>query len=108
MPVSDPNDNQPLFLLLFENEFHHINFDNSYSISIGDANLYLVDERIESGRDGSIFEGLSLYIQSPKNDRIVEIPCEESVLYRLNNAILNSQKPLPALVEKFMRDYLAR
>lgn len=97
--------NQPLFYALYETEFHHVRYKQSYSLPFGEGAVFLISEVSESGRDGTVFDGLQLYVQpSPKHELTLVV--RDSVdLYRLSNAIADSLK-LPEEAVAFIQDFL--
>ena len=54
----------PITDLLSIDEFHTVRFWESYYCKLKSGYVFLVSEINESGRDGSITEGYSLYLQT--------------------------------------------
>lgn len=72
--------------LFFTNEFHSINFENSF-ISMDPPFIYvLLDESFYSGKDGSEKSGLALYLAKSK-DKISPIQATQAELAELLKTI---------------------
>lgn len=97
--------NEPLYFLLFENEYHKVFYEDSYSLPFQEGFFYFVHEWTESGRDGTTFDGYNLYVQPNLESKITLLLHDSSELYRLKNAILEKDR-LPEDVEHFISNFL--
>ena len=82
-----PNSNEELYMLMFQNEYHHVNLTDSFYAPITNGTLYILDETSESGRDGTIISGHSAYIQEEDTYKIFQVECPQSRIYQLLNSI---------------------
>lgn len=98
--------NPAIFYFLFENEFHHINYSDSYYAIIGCGEVYIINETSESGRDGTITSGHQMYIHQEESINTHEVPCSQSDIYRLLNAITASLSKRENELESFIDSYL--
>lgn len=97
--------NESLYFLLFENEYHKVFYEDSYSLPFQEGFFYFVHEWTESGRDGTIFDGYNLYVQPNLESKITLLLHDSPELYRLKNAILEKDR-LPEDVERFICNFL--
>lgn len=103
-PVSEDK-NRSLYYALFETEWHHVRPDRSFMLPFEQGNIYLISETFESGRDGTVFDGLNLYVQPSTADELTLIMHDGVALYRLSNAILDTLN-LPDVTVSFIQDFL--
>lgn len=103
-PVSEDK-NLALYYALFEHEWHHVRYDRSFSLPFEEGGIYLISEISESGRDGTTFDGLNLYVQPSTADELTLIMRDGVALYRLSNAIIDSMK-IPDSAVSFIQDFL--
>ena len=97
--------NTNLYYAVFTNEFHQVRFENSYYTTFDDGYIYLIDETFYSGKDSSIDEGLTLYVQPNIQSGLTSVVSNTTELYRLSNAIAqNTQTPKPAI--DFIQNFL--
>lgn len=99
--------NTALVRITSEDEFHHINYENSFYLRTNRGIVFLVDQWRESGRDGTVFDGYNLYIQPNENAEITLVLSNTDELYRLSNAI-KEKSGLSEDAIKFMNEYLNR
>ena len=99
------NQNENLYYLLFESEFHKVMYDESYFLPFENGFFFFIHEWSESGRDGTIFDGYNLYAQPDSKSKITLLLRDAPELYRLKNAILEKDK-LPEDVESFITEFL--
>ena len=95
----------PITDLLSIDEFHTVHFWESYYCKLKSGYVFLVSEINESGRDGSITEGYSLYLQTLTERFLVPIMFDTVEVYRLKNAIETKVDISPEVVE-FMKSFL--
>lgn len=95
----------PITDLLSIDEFHTVHFWESYYCKLKRGYVFLVSEVNESGRDGSITEGYSLYLQTLTERFLVPIMFDTVEVYRLKNAIETKIDISPEVVE-FMKSFL--
>lgn len=95
----------PITDLLSIDEFHTVHFWESYYCKLKSGYVFLVSEINESGRDGSIAEGYSLYLQTLTERFLVPIMFDTVEVYRLKNAIETKVDISPEVVE-FMKSFL--
>lgn len=94
-PISekDAKNNNSLYFTLFSNEFHKVRFESSFSLDFEQGFIYLIDEVSISGKDGTAFDGLNLYVQPTQESDLTLVVHNNSELYRLKNAITNYETP---------------
>ena len=93
--------------ILFTTEFHTINFINSYCIIDEELSIFLLDEAFESGKDGSKYDGLNLYVIKDINGKAYKIPIEDSELIVLIDEIIefiNSKDNLDDLIKNYIEN----
>ena len=95
----------PITDLLSIDEFHTVHFWESYYCKLKSGYVVVVSEINESGRDGSITEGYSLYLQTLTERFLVPIMFDTVEVYRLKNAIETKVDISPEVVE-FMKSFL--
>lgn len=104
LPIQE-EENPALFSMLFECEFHRVRYDCSYFLPFAAGAVFLISEISESGRDGTVFDGLNLYVQ-PSLEHDLTLVMRDSVeLYRLSNTISDSLK-LPDDVVTFIQNLI--
>lgn len=81
-------ENRDLYFTLFETEFHHIDYKESYFYKNVDLAIYLIYEISESGMDGTISRGYNLYGQY--EEKFSRLNMSQGELFYLKNAILQS------------------
>lgn len=106
-PVASANveNNHALSGALEEDEWHHIRLERSYYLPFQSGYFFLFDEWIESGRGGTIFDGLVLYIQTSIENKLVEVSRDAKQLYRLTN-IIAERNDFPNDVKDFIQSFL--
>lgn len=96
-------------LLLFESEYRHIDFHNSYLAIIPQGDIYVLHEDNESGRDGGIHSiGYKIYLRDETSGKIEFLPCPASAVYQLLNAVNSCINNSESLVENFIDRYLSQ
>ena len=109
LPVSaedlNTEKNSALYYLLFQNEYHRVDFESAYKLHFANGWFYLVREWAESGRDGTIFDGLNLYVQTAPGASITRLASDTAQLYGLKIAI-EEQQELPKDVSDFVESFL--
>lgn len=99
--------NPAIFNLLVECEFHHINNQDSYYAIINNGEVYILNETNESGRDCTVTLGYQMYIHQEGSINTHKVPCSQSDIYRLLNAITASLSKRENELESFIDDYLS-
>lgn len=97
--------NPLLGTVLCEDEWHRIRFNRSYYLPFKSGYFYLIDKWTESGRDGTEFDGLVLYIQADIKHAPYEVARDLPPLYRLLN-VISEKNALPQEVEGFINSFL--
>lgn len=109
LPVSaedlNTEKNSALYYLLFQNEYHRVDFESTYKLHFANGWFYLVREWAESGRDGTIFDGLNFYVQTAPEASITRLASDTAQLYGLKIAI-EEQQALPKDVSDFVDSFL--
>lgn len=101
------NSNPAIFYLLVECDFHHINHQDSYYAIINNGEVYILNETNESGRDGTVTSGYQMYVHQEESINTHEVPCSQSDIYRLLNAITASLSKRENELESFIDSYLS-
>lgn len=101
------NSNPAVFFFLFEGEWRHIDFNDSYYVIINVGEVYILNENIESGRDGTSVSGYNLYVHRECSENVFKLPCTQSNIYRLLNSINLSLSKKEADIESFIDEYLS-
>jgi len=96
--------NYHLFYTLFENEWHSVNYSESFFASVDEGSIYLINESFESGKDGTITSGFNLYIQKNSSSQLIKINASRRVLYSLVNTI--NESVIESEKESFIKSYL--
>lgn len=99
--------NPSVFFLLFEDEFRHINFDDSFYAPLPNGFIYILNETTESGRDGTVLTGYRIYLQQDEAEKISRISCEQSPIFQLINSINSYLIKEETDTENFIDDYLS-
>lgn len=99
--------NPAISYLLVECEFHHINYSDSYYAIINNGEVYILYETNESGRDGTVVSGYQMYIHQEGSINTHEVPCSQSDIYRLLNAIIANLSKRENELEAFIDEYLS-
>lgn len=94
--------------MLFQTEFRHIDFHTSYYATIGRGAIYVLNEDLESGRDGTHTSGYKLYLQDDFKATVSDLPCPKSAVYQLLNAVQSCVAKSESNAEAFIDDYLAQ
>jgi len=92
--------------ILFTNEFHRINFLNSYAVINDELNIFLLDETFESGEDGTINEELNLYVVEGVNGRSYRVPIDKGVLYELKDIIISKFIDSNSYLDRLLQRYI--
>lgn len=103
----DPDSNQDLFFLLFQNEYRRIHYDSSYYAPVNAGIVYVIHETQESGRDGTYTSGFKMYIHYDEAENISQLSCEQSNIYQLLNSIKSYMAKKEAGLEQFIDRYLS-
>ena len=98
--------NPELGIVFFNNEYCTIDFENSFFSHIDSANIYIVLEQIESGRDGSRVKNYSVYLQQKSNNEISKLSCSQAVIYQLVNSINSYLAKNESTLNDFIDSYL--
>lgn len=98
-------DDTPISDCLSQDEFHTIYYYESYFCAVKQGLVFLVSEKNESGRDGSVSEGYNLYLQPRRGQPLSSVAFDISELYRLKNAI-ELKIDLTEDVVDFMKSFL--
>lgn len=105
----DRKSNQALSMLLFQNEFRQISpMDSFYATCVGDRDIFLINETVESGRDGTITSGYKIYLYNDQNKNVTTLSCRAAYLYQLLDSINSYLSRNEAEVESFIDNYLAQ
>ena len=104
----DYSSNKSISGMLFQNEFHHIDFFASYYCPAGKGTVFVLNEINESGRDGTITSGYKIYLHDDTNDRISNLPCYAGTEYQLVNSIHSQLTKDEAAIESFIDNYLSQ
>ena len=100
------NSNKALYYALFENEFHSILFSKSfYCLLPSSGYVYLINETFESGYDGTITSGISVYIQKDSSSQLHQLIVDLSNIYQLENAITDSFIEEDEAIQQFIDSY---
>lgn len=103
------NKNSPLSTMLFESEFRHIDYHNSYFATINPGDVFILYEDNESGRDAGIRStGYKIYLYEETGNKISPLPCPAHAIYQLLNAIKSSIAKSESNAEKFIDAYLSQ
>lgn len=97
-----------IYYMLFQTEFRHIDFHSSYYSTIGRGTIYVLNEDIESGRDGTHTIGYKLYLQDDLKNAVYDLPCPKSAVYQLLNAVQSCIAKSESNAEAFIDDYLSQ
>lgn len=98
--------NKYLSYTLFQDEFHTINFSNSfYCPNNSSGYVYLINEKFESGYDGSVISGPNIYIQKDASSRVCKLTVDLGQIYQLQNAILYSKEQDDKEIQDFIDNY---
>lgn len=105
---SGANNNQIIYeTAFFEDEWHRILYEDSFELHFETGFFFLVHERSESGRDGTVFDEYNLYIQSDVGTEPIMVANDTPEVYRLRNAIGNIKKDtLPDNIINMMNTFL--
>lgn len=99
-------ENEDLYYLLFSDEYHHVNFFNSfYCLLQNSGYVYLVDETIESGRDNLTIAGPNIYIQEDFSSELIKLELDYDVIYQLQNAIVSSTADKERRIQQFIDNF---
>lgn len=101
-----PESNKPIFNLLFQSEFRHLDLDASYYAIVSNGEIYLLNEVNESGRDGTITSGYRMYLHSEGSTNILHLQCNSGSIYQLINSIhvylADQEKDLESFIDDFL------
>lgn len=98
--------NKYLSSTLFQDEFHTIIFSNSfYCLNNSSGYVYLINEKFESGYDGSVISGPNIYIQKDASSRVYKLTVDLGQIYQLQNAILYSKEQDDKEIQDFIDNY---
>ena len=103
----DPRSNNELFNLLFQNEYRKIDYLSSYYSILPSGSVFVINETIESGRDGTLTNNYKLYLHNLMDRSIAPLPCDSVTIYQLLNAIRSSITKEESIAESFIDDYLS-
>lgn len=101
-----PPPNEPLYYLLFESEFRSIAYNRSYYSDFKGSTIYLIYSIDQSGKDGSIIEGYSLYAQKRVGAQMICLLSDCPELYQLSNAITEADNENSEQASQFMEWFL--
>ncbi len=103
-----PDSNELISAMLFENEFHHINFFVSYYSIVANGTIYILYEINESGRDGTITDGYNIYLHDENKNKVIPLSCPISTIYQLTNSIQLFLADEESDAESFIDDYFSQ
>lgn len=92
-------------VVLCEDEWHRVRIGNSFCMKFRDGYVFLIDEYTESGRDGTVFDGLVLYVQPNLNCDLFELSRDSTYLYRIAS-IISEKRKVPKEVEEFIKEFM--
>ena len=96
--------------LLYENEFRHIDYHNSYvaTLTPGPGDVFLIYENDDPGRTESPHTiGYKIYLYGDSEKEASYLSCPAYAVYQLLNAIQSYIAKSEASAEKFINDYLS-
>lgn len=99
---------EEIFFMLFQCEYRHIDYHNSFYAVIGRGAIFALKEDNESGRDGVRSIGYKLYLQDEEKRKVYNLPCPASAIYQLLNAIQSCIARSEADAENFIDNYLSQ
>lgn len=99
--------NKEVFRMLFQNEYRQIDYLSSYYSIIKPGTVFVINETISSGRDGSVTNNYKIYLQNSAKQSVSALPCDSVTIYQLLNAIQSSITDDKAISEAFIDDYLS-
>lgn len=106
LQTTTKENNKFLFTTLFQDEFHTINFPNSfYCLNNSSGYVYLINETFESGYDGSVISGPNIYIQKDALSMVHKLTVELGQIYQLQNAILYSKEQDNEEIQDFIDNF---
>lgn len=103
-----PTSNKPIFNMLFETEFRHIEFSTSYYAIVNNGEIYLLNELTISGRSGTINSGYKVYLHSEASDKVSYLSCDAALVFQLINSIHSYLASEEADAESFIDDFLSQ
>ena len=103
-----PDSNELISSMLFQNEYHHINFFSSYYSIVSNGTIYIVYEVNESGRDGTITNGYNIYLHDEDKNKLISLPCPMSTIYQLTNSIQLFLENEESDAASFIDDYFSQ
>lgn len=95
--------------MLFECEYRHIDYHNSYFATVLPGDIFMLYEDNESGRDAGIRSvGYKLYLCEDSGNNVSSLPCPAHAIYQLLNAVQSCIAKSESDAEKFIDTYLSQ
>lgn len=102
-------DGEGLDVLFFQGEYRRIEFLNSFISELPDFFVAVIDEVIESGKDGSVTEGIHLYLLEKKRSTVHRVPATQEKVMELHKVAgdynLHVNFELDVIIQKFLQTH---
>lgn len=95
--------------MLWENEYRHIDYHNSFMTTINSGDIFIIYEDNESGREGGIQSiCYKIYLHDECKNEAWNLSCPAHALYQLLNAVRADIAKTESDAEAFIDNYLSQ